>query len=399
MLKSIINSIKPTKKEEAKIKDQIDEVLKKIRIKDTKLILGGSFAKDTWLKGAHDIDIFVKFNYQKYKNKSNELSQILHKQIKKLKPIKLHGSRDYFQVKNKNLTFELIPILDIKNASQAKNITDISPLHSKWVKRTNNIQDQIRLTKAFSKAQNIYGAESHLQGLSGYALEVLTIHYKSFNNLIKKASKWKPKTIIDPEKLLKNPIIELNKSKTHSPLILVDPVDKTRNVTAALSKEKYNLLIKSCKSYLKNPSKKFFIKKLEKIPKGAIILEVTPKKGKPDAIGGKLYSLFNKIKKQIILEGFKIKKSGFIFNQETTFWFLLTSNKLPKTKLFRGPPIKNKKHLIRFKKKHKKIIIKKGIAYTKVKIQHPEIINFLKNLIKDNNIKNATKKINIENKR
>ncbi|MEK6951418.1 MAG: nucleotidyltransferase domain-containing protein, partial [Nanoarchaeota archaeon] len=238
MFESILKKIKPPVEDEKKIFSLTNELISKIKIKDTKVIIGGSLAKDTWLKDTHDIDIFVKFNYNKFKDKSHKLSMFLEKALKKLKPIKLHGSRDYFQIEKQNYNFEIVPILDIKNILQARNITDISPLHVSWVKKHNKA-DQIRLTKAFAKAQNIYGAESYIQGFSGYVLEILTVYYGSFLSLVKNVSKWKERTIIDPEKQLKNHLIELNKSKIQSPLILVDPVDKTRNASAVVSKEKY----------------------------------------------------------------------------------------------------------------------------------------------------------------
>ena len=48
-------------------------------------ILGGSSAKDTWLSKSKDVDIFVQFSYQKYNDKSQEISKILEKVIKKEK--------------------------------------------------------------------------------------------------------------------------------------------------------------------------------------------------------------------------------------------------------------------------------------------------------------------------
>ncbi len=379
MLK-ILEKIKPSKQESIEIKKQINEILSEIKIKDAKPIVGGSFAKDTWLRGEHDIDIFVKFNYKKYKDKSDKLSDILEKAIKKLKPEKIHGSRDYFRVKKIDLSFEIIPILDINKASDSINITDVSPLHSIWVKKHKK-EDEIRLTKAFTKAQKVYGAESYIQGFSGYVLEILTIYYESFLNLIKNVSKWENKTVIDPEKLLKNPLIELNNSKLTSPLTLVDPVDKNRNSAAALSQEKYYIFIKACKKYLKNPSKKFFIPKKEEVPKNAIKIEFSKKEKKKDI--GRYYSLFNKIKKQLILEGYKIRKSGFNYEDKITLWFLLKNNKLSEYIELRGPSIKDKKNIKKFKVKHKKVYVKNDILYAREKRKFKQVRDFLNNLIKE----------------
>ena len=108
----------------------------------------------------------------------------------------------------------------------ALNIIDISPLHTVFVKKHKKLNDEIRLAKQFCRAQDCYGAESYINGFSGYSCELLVIHYGSFKKLARKAAKWKPKVVIDILKKYKgkNPLEELNPSKTQSPLVIIDPV-------------------------------------------------------------------------------------------------------------------------------------------------------------------------------
>ena len=83
------------------------------------------------------------------------------------------------------------------------------------------------------------------------------------------------KIIIDIEKKHKSKraiLMDLNSSKLQSPIILVDPTYKQRNVSAALSEETFERFKKDCKKFLKNPSiKAFEIQKtdLEKIKQNA----------------------------------------------------------------------------------------------------------------------------------
>ena len=160
----ILKEIKPSKQEIEKTADLIHSVLKKIKIQDAKLELGGSYAKDTFLSGNYDIDVFVRFPYAKYKNK--DISKILINNIKQRKKV-VHGSRDYVQIIKGRYVFEFIPVLNIKRASSAKNITDVSPLHKRWVKKHLKNTDQVRLLKKFCRAGNVYGAESYIKGFSG----------------------------------------------------------------------------------------------------------------------------------------------------------------------------------------------------------------------------------------
>ncbi|MEK6953277.1 MAG: hypothetical protein AABX29_09780, partial [Nanoarchaeota archaeon] len=173
------------------------------------------------------------------------------------------------------------------------------------------------------------------------------------------------------------------------------PVDKTRNASAVVSKEKYNLFIKSCKELLKTRSDKFFIKKEEKIPKKAIVIEILPLNGKKDAIGGKLNSLFNKIKKQIALNEFKIVKANWVWKDKVYFWFKLKNNTLPNLEIIKGPPISNKKHLDNFKKKHRETFIKNKIIYAKEKRKIKNIKDLINYLIKNKDIKKEISSIRI----
>ena len=213
-LKSLISELAPTKEEYSRLNKIFLGVKGKIKIKNAVVELGGSGKKDTWLHNNHDIDVYVKFNRKKYHNK--DISSILNKELKKYFEVSmLHGSRDYFQIKVENYTIEVIPIIDIKNAEEALNITDISPLHCKYVIRHNKNKD-VRLAKTFCRANNCYGAESYIGGFSGYVIEILTIHYKNFPSFIKNAAKWEEKTSIGSKKLIE----KLNLSKKIGPLIV-----------------------------------------------------------------------------------------------------------------------------------------------------------------------------------
>ena len=131
VLNEVLMEIQPDRNYEKEIFERLSLIIRKINQgqKNIKAILGGSGAKGTWLK-TFDADIFVLFGYKKFRDKSDKLSDILEKILKKkFKNIsRLHGSRDYFQIKQGNFTFEIVPILKIQKSEQAKNITDVSPL-------------------------------------------------------------------------------------------------------------------------------------------------------------------------------------------------------------------------------------------------------------------------------
>ena len=408
ILDEVLQEIQPDENYEKEIFDNLNTIIKKINgnQKYINAILGGSGAKGTWLK-TFDADIFVLFDYNKFKDKSDKLSDILEKVLKKKfnNVIRLHGSRDYFQINQGNFTFEIVPILKIQKAEQAKNITDVSPLHSKWVAKHKKLINEIRLTKQFCQAQNVYGAESYIRGFSGYVCEILTVYYGSFLNLIKSATKWNNKVVIDVEKYFRGKDVFklVNTSKLASPLIVIDPVQKDRNAAAALNDEKFEAFKKVAREFLKNPLKEFFIKKdlksifLEKKSRNnkLIIVKVKPLSGKIDVIGGKLLKIYEFFKKEFQSHNFEILLTDWEWDKknEAMFYFLFDKKSLPKNIEVEGPPLKIKEHFENFKKIHKKTLFKQGriFALEKRKYLVPE--ELLKNIIKNQFVKERSKSI------
>ncbi len=405
LLKEVLQEIRPSKEYEKEILNKADQIINKINksIRDAKAALGGSGAKGTWLK-TFDADIFVMFSYGKYKDKSNQLSDILEKSLKKhFKKTRLHGSRDYFQIKQGKFTFEIIPILEIKKAEQAKNITDVSPLHSSFVLKHKKLIDEMRLTKQFFKAAGVYGAESYIQGFSGYVCEILTAYYGSFLSLIKAITRWQEKIVIDVKNYYKgkNVLMELNKSKLNSPLIVIDPVQKDRNAAAALDHEKFEIAIHRAKEFLKKPSKEFFeIKELAeedirtKFPKNLVMLKAMPLSRKDDVAGAKMLKAFHFIEKNLIFNDFKINESDMLwYGKEALFYYALESEKLPKTRETNGPPLKIKFHAELFRKKHKNTFEKNNRLYANEKRKYSSARNLIKHIVMTSNVKYNLKSV------
>jgi tRNA nucleotidyltransferase (CCA-adding enzyme) len=385
---------RPSEKEIASITADTKVIIKKLgAVKGAKAVLGGSGAKGTWIHGAIDVDIFVCYDYKKFSSKSSELSELLYPVLKKLfgRVSRIHGSRDYFQLQKGGITFEIVPILAVKKASDARNITDVSPLHALWVKKNVKNHDDVRLLKAFCKAHEIYGAESHIKGFSGYVCEILIAKYKNFPNVLKAALKWK-NTVIDVENHYKRGIDAfhaLNQSKL-SPLIVIDPVQKERNASAALSTESLAKFVSSAKEFLKKPSEKFFETKsfdLKKL-KNAVVIEAIPLFGKEDIVASKLLKASGYIKQQLEMADFKIKNSDWLWNPEkSVLWYSFESIQIPKEKVVAGPPKGNLFHEERFKKAHKTAFLKNGRLYAKISREFIDARKLAQKLVKDAYVK------------
>jgi tRNA nucleotidyltransferase (CCA-adding enzyme) len=405
ILKEVLNEITPDESEKPLVKEVnaflkgVREGLKKNKI-SAKVVLGGSFAKDTWLKGDHDVDVFVALA-QKHKN--DDLSGLLEKVLKPWNPERIHGSRDYFQISN-GINFEIVPVLQILRPSQAGNVTDFSIKHVQWVNtKGKNLKNDIRLMKKFCKSQGVYGAESYIRGFSGHVIDLLIIQHGGFIKLLKASQKWQPKTIIDPKNTYKGKaLFHLNESKTQGPLVLIDPVQPDRNAAAALVQEHYDKFIKSAKKFLDNPSKSMFVAKkvdFEKLKgQGALVVSVNSVKAKEDVAGTKLVKAFGFILNEFERHDFKVANYGWEWDKEKNakFWFRTKEKKLSATAKRIGPPTKIEDHAKKFKKKFRTAKVVKGklVAVVKRKYTTPQAV--LKNALTNAYLKDKGKNFKIE---
>lgn len=398
LLSEVLAGIKPSKEFEKEVRRNIHDVLASLNknLKGAKAILGGSGVKDTWLKDAYDADIFVAFNYRPFKDKSSMLSDLLEKPVKKCFPnaSRVHGSRDYFEVKQKGFTIEIIPILRIKRAKEAMNITDVSPLHSEWVnKKGKRFKDDIRLLKQFCKAAGVYGAESFIRGFSGYACEILAIHFKGFLGVARNAARWDGKIVLDPGNhwKRKNILMELNSSKISSPIVIIDPVQADRNASAAVSQEKFSQFVDSCRAFLKKPSKKFF--EAEEVDEGMLrkragknhlaVALVNLKPGKRDVVGCQLKKVFEFFRDSLVKNGFKVIEGSFIFRQPGMIYLIVENKKLSPTIEIAGPPLHVGTHVQKFREKHPSAFIRNKRLFAKEPRAFTEPEKFLEHLEND----------------
>ena len=363
VLSKVLSRIRPSGKERADVKSIVDAYVRRLTdaLSDADIVVGGSIAKDTWLTNVKDADLFVRFP-QTYRGQdlSGKLEEAL--QIAEISYERIHGSRDYFHATESGFLLEIVPIFFIEAATEAENITDISPLHVAWVKRHPDLVDDIRLAKAFAKAQEIYGAESYIQGFSGYCLEILTIVAGGFQGLLEWAASWKDREIVDPEGMHSDVMAELNASKINSPLILIDPVEAGRNVAAALSKEKFDILREKAKAFLSDPSESFFQPRDDSDDAirrragkhEAYVVEVAAQEGKQDVVGCKILKVHERIQKLIDMHGFTLVERGWRYDGEThgRLWYIVEPQTLPETYERMGPPLREKEAARQFREKH-----------------------------------------------
>lgn len=216
----------------------------------------GSYARNTWLRGNLEIDVFIYFPKDL---KKEELEQrIVEIGRKVLDEIELrYAEHPYVYGKIGNVSVDLVPCYKVDSAEEIISAVDRTPFHHEWLKeRVKGKEGEIRILKQFLKANNIYGAEYKVRGFSGYLCELLIVFYGSFIDCIKGAIKWTRRTVID---------VKRGEIRRGEQFFVVDPVDEKRNVAANLSIDNLAKFVHLARMFLKSPSIEFFILKKKKV--------------------------------------------------------------------------------------------------------------------------------------
>jgi tRNA nucleotidyltransferase (CCA-adding enzyme) len=192
------------------------------------------------------------------------------------------------------------------------------------------------------------------------------LHYKSFANTLKAFAQHKQRIIIDIKHYYKNREKELQLLFTE-PLVIIDPVDKGRNVASAVLQQKLFTLVAASRVFLKNPSLGFFypsettaltVKELELAleKRGSIIVFLTFGKvnAVPDILWGQLYKSQRSLHKLVQLNDFKILRDLPWSDEKTLnmFVFELEHCCLPPVKKHLGPPLEKERECENFVLKH-----------------------------------------------
>lgn len=393
----------------AQVKTFSGLLVKELRAANIKatVFLGGSFAKGTLLKKEiQDVDLFVRFS--KEKNISDVLEKIIARTVKKVNKRyeRVHGSRDYFKVDYGSFYFEIVPVRAITHPKKAENVTDLSYFHVGYVKRAaKRLENEVRLAKAFFQAQEVYGAESYIGGFSGYGVECLIIHYKTFAAMIKAFCKADKQLIIDIKRFYKNSsdmYVELNESKRKGPIVLIDPTFKERNVLAALTQETFDKTKKAAEQFLRVPSARFFERsalsveqlasKARKKKAELFLVKLSTSKPAGDVAGTKMkkFALFLE---QTLQKKCDAELCSFVYSgAHTADAYLLGKSK--ETRIQTGPPAHFEDYVKQFKKQHSNAYVKKGRWYAPLKKVEPvEVLSeIVKNsyVLKQMDISNAS---------
>lgn len=322
-----------------------------------KVIVGGSFAKGTWLENDTDIDFFVMIEPTVERNEFEELGKSVgFHALKKYSPYLRYSEHPYVEGKVNGIRINVVPCYKVQ-VNKWKSAADRSPFHTIFMETKLNefLKSEVRVLKKFLKSIGIYGSQISVSGFSGYVTEVLILKYGSFRNVLQTFAELTPNYIVS----LDSPDQSLIE-KFRSPITIIDPIDSNRNLGAAISAECLAKFVLASRLFLKAPSTKFFMtssrsntKIVSDIKSNLLIIDFKIQMRSPDILWGQLKKRLTSISKQLANAGFEIiKKFCYTDEQEhATFIFMIKYTNLSKINLNVGPKIFLKKETDSFIKK------------------------------------------------
>ncbi|UCE57249.1 MAG: CCA tRNA nucleotidyltransferase [Candidatus Bathyarchaeota archaeon] len=373
---------------------------------ETEVRVEGSIAKDTWLSEEPDIDIFMRVPTTMPREAfGTTCLRIARKATEGFKQIERFAEHPYLEAIVDKVRVNIVPCYRVERGEWI-SAADRTPFHTDYIKPLLDEQKcgEVRLLKRFMTGIGVYGAEIKIGGFSGYLCEILILNYGTFFEALKSIADWKEKLIIDYAGYYKGREEEAEKI-FEKPLLIVDPIDKGRNVAGAVKKERLDEFVAAARAFLKTPRMRFFYPQETKSLNAEILAGTIKARGStlifikfekvdavPDVLWGQLYKSQRSLQRMLQQHDFNVTRSYVWSNEENLNVFLFEAENrfLPLIKKHLGPPLRKKVECERFLQKHLGALrtisgprVEAGRWVVEKKRKHVDVMNLLLEKLRD----------------
>jgi len=359
----VLRRIRPTPEERAYIRAMGERLIEAVeRSGKAKAMMVGSVARDTFVRGDRDLDIFILFDTslsrQELQDEGLSLARRIAEEFGATWREK-YAEHPYLNATIDSLDIDLVPCYAVASATDIKSAVDRTPFHTRYVlAHIDGYVDDVLLLKQFAKAGGVYGSDHMTGGFSGYLCEILTIYYGGFHPLLEAAASWKPGEVID---------IEGHGTKEFDdPLVVIDPVDPGRNVAAALSLSRMFEFVEVARGYLEEPSEAFFCRPpapaLTPVvfsrllsARGTYLYSITFKTPDltPDTVVPQLRKSAESIRDLLERSGFPVNRTDVCMREKRCMLlFELMAETVPVMRRHIGPPLWSRENSRKFLEKY-----------------------------------------------
>ena len=306
VLKEAEALVVPSPEEESELKGVAEKVLRKVEAASvpfkevTDVILGGSFAKQTWLPATRgtnaDIDVFVKIAKEVDDKRFEVVGLRVGREASRgYRHGKKYAQHPYTEATVEGIKVNIVPCYDV-GPGEWRSAADRSPYHVDFVK--GNLDEkkrtQVRLLKRFMKTVGVYGAEIESEGFSGYAAEVLVHNHGSLEGVLRFFAGLKP----SGETLLS----------------LKDPIDSDRELAKAISKETVARMVLASRAFLDRPDRAYFEGVKRRVRKALVrrlyVIRFDHRPLSEDTLWGELKKSTRQIVRHLELRGFAVIRAS-----------------------------------------------------------------------------------------
>ncbi|WP_254762970.1 CCA tRNA nucleotidyltransferase [Natrinema marinum] len=245
-------AVTPDEDERARLREVADRLIDRAEraatdlCADADVLQVGSTARDTWISGDRDIDVFVRFppdldreTLEAYGLEvGHETLPAGHEEYAEHPYVK--GTVEGFDV-------DVVPCFRLESATEIRSAVDRTPFHTRYLQARldDDLAGDVRVTKQFLTGIGVYGSDLRTQGFSGYLTELLVCEYGGFRPLLEAAADWQPPVELDPE--------DHGRASFGDPLVVIDPTDPERNVAAVCSPANVARLQHYARAFLDDP--------------------------------------------------------------------------------------------------------------------------------------------------
>ncbi len=221
------------------------------RCPEADIVQVGSTARNTWVAGDRDIDIFVRFPPETDRETLERYGLAVGHET-------LPGGHEeyaehpYVKGEYEGFAVDVVPCFRVETARDIRSAVDRTPFHNQYLLSIldDELAADVRLTKGFMKGIGVYGSDLRTRGFSGYLTELLVCEYGGFRPLLEAVADWQPPVELDPE--------SHGQERFSDPLIVIDPTDPERNVAAVCATENVARLQHYARAFLAEPRLELF---------------------------------------------------------------------------------------------------------------------------------------------
>ena len=360
---SVLEQLRPTDEDRSHICGLAQRIIAAIaKSGKAEGMVVGSVARNTWVRGDRDLDIFMLFDPGLSREALETDGLALARSIAGSFTERFHekyAEHPYINATIDNVDVDIVPCYNVDSAERIQSAVDRTPFHTRYItSRINGLVDDVLLLKQFTKAGGIYGSDQMTEGFSGYLCELLTLHYGGFSPLIEAAASWRPGFVIDIENHAQKKFTE--------PLVVIDPVDPKRNVAAAVSLNRLAGFVELARGYCEKPACEFFLHPMGRCilkkelaetiaRRKTVVLGITFATPPyiPEVVVPQLKRSVSAICELLERNGFMVHHASYDMQKETCMILLeLLVGDLPAIRLHLGPPLWNPVNAEKFRNKH-----------------------------------------------